>query len=384
MNDDILARLAEVELPTRAPALESIERRARAIRRGRHGRRFGLVTVAVATLVLGGVTLPIGDDGSGQNPTARGAAVYLGVLPATAADGGAPSQCPEEQTTQWIDRADWAKNPGMAASAELLTNAPYPLVGLGVSQSTLTCLQAIPAAVLFDEDPVRGISVWPDVYNPYQGDKGIESRDVRGTKGLLLDRGGSEYSSLVISWNEPDGKRWLAEGSGVSVEEFTATLDGLTFTNGQLDPATVPAGFTSLPLEAPVIGEVSWTWDVFYGNENLEGVEPSEFVRFGATTSYRAEPREIYASRAASSVQFTTVAGERAVYGTNGATNGWGTLYWQHDGISYSLFGTNGMAELIPLAEQAEHVGIDDARLTEAPKYPADKSNPKLRFLDGY
>jgi hypothetical protein len=188
----------------------------------------------------------------------------------------------------------------------------------------------------------------------------------------------------VISWTEPGGRRWLAEGSGVTVDEFTAALNGLTFANGQLDPATVPAGFTSLPLQPPVINRVSWTWDVFYGNENLEGAAPSEFVEFRATTSYRAEPPEVYASRAASSVRFTTVAGERAVYGTNGATNGWGMLYWQHDGVSFSLFGTNGMAELVPLAEQAEHVGLDDARLADAPKYPADKPNPKLSFLDGY
>ena len=372
MNEDLLDRLADLDVPTPTPALDRIQRRAHSIRRARQGRRAGLVGLGAGALVLGGIMLP---PGSAPRPVAQGHPVtsYLELQSARAADQGGPD-C-DSGFGLMIDPAQWSSDPAIEESASLLADPPYPLTELNALKTTMGCPPAMPSAVLYSTSPVRGVSVWADVKDPFAGvTDPIKALTVRGAAGQYRVVNDSRF----VTWLEPDGSRWFAMGSGVDVDQFAAVLDGLTFDGTTLDPTTVPDGFTSAPLGTHPASNVTRRWMVKYGDDPETGVSgegvaqvtpPREEVNLEVTTPGSVPP-QVVASASTSGVQFVQVNGQLAVYAPTGdpAVSTGGRLTWQADGRSYMLWADHGLAESISLAEQVEHVSLDDARLIASTK----------------
>ena len=364
MNEDLLTRLAQVDLPTRTPPLGRIERRALSIKRARHGRRVGLVAVGAGAFVLGGMLLP---PGTTPGPVARGRSVssYLELQSARAADVGGPD-C-NTGFGSWVEPDEWGNDPAIAQSASLLAKPPFPLTALGVHQQAMGCPTVFPAAVLYSTSPIRGVSLWADVVDPFAGNtEPISDLRVRNTSGQLR----VVSDSLFVSWLEPDGRRWFAMGSGQDADQMVAVLDGLRFRGTTLDPATVPDGFTAAPIGPAPTSTVTRRWTVQYGDdpetglEEAAGAEPHDEVTLEVTTSPVA-PLEVAASGNASAVQFVQVNGQLAVYSPWGDptidTGGW--LKWQESGVTYTLANDHGLENSLQLAAQVEHITLDDPRV---------------------
>ncbi len=331
------------------PAVDTIQRRGRAIARGRRARRGTVVGALAVVLTVGGLGLPrLG--GSGPDVQASGG--FLGVAPASASDGEACHM----GRGGWVERDDWGKHADVVEIAALVAgDGVGPVRTAGVSWSRGVCAVVTPAAVLYDTDPVRGLTVWRDVANPY-GDRVTPApQQVRGRTALTTDLDDGEH---VLSWRDADGVRWMAEASGMSLATSVAVLDDLSFSGGVIDPVSVPAGLSAAPPVAPTTTHTTRGWHVTYGSATWDS------RRIDLITSRVTEPPEVFASRDAQGVRFTTVDGVTAVYSTDGS--GWGSLGWVRDGVQYTLKASGGIDRLRELAAHVEHVAVDDPRLDGA------------------
>lgn len=368
MNHDLLNRLADVEVGTRTPDLASVERRSRAILRGRRTMRAGAIGFAVVATLAVGTILPLGSR-SGAPLAELQRPLPFGALPASAsADQAACSVGFGSQ----VDRADWPGDPDVVRSASLIADPPIPLTHVEVRLDVGNCPEAVPAAVLYDTDPVRGISVWPDVQDPFAGFEEIPDEEpfvevvVDGNDALLRDFGDD---SLQLSWLAADGTRWMAMSSGFPIDDALAVLDSLAFSGRTLEPTSVPADLSVAPVSSvPPTTDVR-KWQAWYGEEDDQPAVDPPTTTLSATTVFTA-PIQVAASMHAPSVAFTEVNGAPAVFSTNGAdlasaTFGW--LEWTQDGVTYVLVGSWTLDELVALAENVEPVSLDDSRVTGAP-----------------
>jgi len=358
MNDDLLLRLPDLaDLDDRTiPPIEQIHGRARAIRVARRRARTAVgVGLGATALVVGGVLIPQAGGAPGDRPQL---AEFLGVAAARASDGSAADCFEGGETSTLADRESWAGSPEIAAMATLLPPeaGAAPLRGVSAGGTVSRCVPAVPAAVFYDDAPVRGVSVWPDVAQPYSDGDGLVDREVRGQVGQLmsLSNGG-----LVLSWVEPDGVRWLAEGSGLSADDLVGALDGLHI-SGRAVADGAPAGYTAAEAQ-PAASATTWRWEVQYGSPGAAWTDD----RLILVVRTQATPPAVFAARYAQGVTFTQVNGRLAVFVDEGS--GDGTLYWRTDGLSYALAGHADAEGLVTLAEQLQPVAPDDPRVMAAP-----------------
>jgi len=340
-----LEELAQIDLHAPMPSVATIQRRGRAIVRARRARRGAAVGGLAAALVVGGISLPRTSTGPG---TASG--VFLGVVPASAADA---ASCDSGRGGS-VERAHWRAHPDVVAAASLVGGLGTPR-SVGVQEDVGACAVVTPAAVLYETDPVRGLTVWRDVANPYGADARLADEPVRGSTGLLAELDDGEH---VLSWRDDDGVRWLAEASGMSVASMVDALDALTFAGGLVDPASVPGPFRAAPAVPPTTSRTTRGWVVVYGGAS-GGADRVEL-----SASRVAVPPEVAAARYARGVTFAEVSGATAVYTSHG---GDGQLSWVHDRVAYTLTASGGLARLVALAERVEPVAVDDPRLDAVP-----------------
>lgn len=359
MNDDLLLRLPDLaDLDDRAvPPIEQIHGRARAIRVARRRARTAVgVGLGATALVVGGVLIPQagGAPGEGQQ-----LAAFLGVAPARAADGSAADCFDGGEAATLTDRASWGSSPEIAAMATLLPAdaGVAPLRGISAGETVSRCVPAVPAAVYYDDAPVRGVSVWSDVAQPYSAGGGLVDREVRGQAGQLMTLSGG---GLVLSWVEPDGRRWLAEGSGLSVDDLVAVLDGLRISGAAIADGA-PAGYVAAEPQ-PAASDTAWRWEVQYGSPGAAWTAD----RVVLIVRSQAAPPAVFAARYAQGVTFTEVNGGLAVFVEDG-DSGVRSLYWQADGLAYFLNGDAGVDDLVALAERLQPVSLDDPRVVAAP-----------------
>ncbi|PFG34304.1 hypothetical protein [Sanguibacter antarcticus] len=363
MNDNILDSLAHVEVGTRTPDLATIERRSRAIVRGRRSARFGAIGLAVAATVTLGSVLPH-SSGNDEPLAALRSPLAFGALPASAdAD---PAACAISFSSV-VAPEDWATAPGMIESASLLTDPPFELTTVRVMQSDTNCPAAVPAAVLYDPDPVRGISVWPDVQDPFVGlDNGLEEEPlghvtVRGQAALLREH----LSSLQITWLAEDGTRWMAMSSGFALDETVDVLDDLAFDGSTLNPASVPDDLSVAPVSTVPATTTSTTWEAWYNEKEDQPASDPPLTYLSATTAFKP-PIEVSASMSAPATLLTDVQGHPAAFSSFGAdvlTATTGIVTWKRDGVSYYLHGQGTIDEILALAETLEPVALDDPRV---------------------
>lgn len=375
MTPDLLDRLADVETPAPTVRLAAVERRARHLRQARRARRVVVGTAGLATvLVLGGVVVPqLSDQDRGSGAPA--VALALGVAPARAAD--ATTRC-GTGFAELVERADWAAEPSVPEAAALLDDPAWPITSIGVRRVTTDCLPAVPAAVLVDADPARGITLWSDVATPFSSDlDGVVDVAVRGATGQLRDVGTAAY----VTWLDADGVRWMANGSGMTPDELVADIDGLVLDGTAVDPASVPDGFDPGPVPDPPTSTTGRSWSVTYGDTESHDADgdgaykpsPGAGVDLEVTSEYR-DPVQVavsYWSEQVRLVDLDGVVGEFSPMGDPAVDVG-GWLIWQRDGLTYTLSGALPMEQLVDLARTVQPVALDDPRIDAAPDWPSD------------
>ena len=359
MTDDLLDTLrTDTSLDLGAPVRDvgEIHRRAHALRVRRRLRVGASSAMGIAAaLAVAGVVLPQ-DAGTGGTPAA---AVSPGVAAAHAADG-AEVDC-RLGFGSVIDLADLAERPDVASLVVLLEDGTdvAPLRGVSAGQEELACPQPAPALVLYDVDPVRGIAVYPDVANAYEGEEGLVTTQVRGTQGQLMTL---ETGSHILSWVESDGERWLAEASGVEVNELVGVLDSMEIADDDTVSADPLDAFETAPVLPPANDVVIPAWGVQYGSPGADWTP--DRVTVGVRKA--DEPTATLASRW-SGLTPTQVAGHLAFYDPGPDGEEVGALFWDADGLRFTLTGTGGPERLVELAEHLEPVSVDDPRLFDVP-----------------
>ncbi|MFF1531359.1 hypothetical protein [Cellulomonas sp. NPDC058312] len=372
MSTDPLSRLADLDQPTAAPDLDGVTRRARAIRLARRRTRLAGGTLALAAvLTVGGVVAPQLGGGTPGVPNPPGVALALGVAPARAAD--AATGC-GTGSAEWVDADAWAADPRITRAAVVLDDAPWPLVSVGVHEATMNCPDAVPAAVLLDLDPVRAITVYADVADPFPtGTEDVTDARVRGVDGRLRDFGGG----LLLSWVDDAGLRWVVNGSGLSATELVGVVDGLDLDGARVDAASVPDAYEWVPVPDAPADPVTRTWWVTYGDTvAVEGPDGTAVQAPGGGVQVEARvataPAEVAASYWAAETAFVDVRGSRAVFSPWGDPDvdvgGW--LTWDDDGIRYTVSGALPVDELAALARTVVPADVTDPRFAGLPVLP--------------
>ncbi|WP_432538025.1 hypothetical protein [Kineococcus arenarius] len=347
-------RASADHLPPAPAPLQALQAGGRRrLRRRRAGTGLAVATLA-AVLTVAGVLIP---QRPGDGGVHQAAATFLGVAPARAADGS-DADCRTFFAAD-LQRSTWPGNPQVVAAAALLpeTAAGAPLRGVNAGTSRGACPPPTPAAVLYTESPsVRGLTVWADVANPYSSDDGLQAVTVRGRAGQFLTLSSDSH---VLSWDEPDGTRWLAEASGIDQSTMITTLGRLTFTDDRLLQGSPPAGWLQAPLPSATTDTLTTGWQVMYGSPGAQWTDDRLTLGVGRAVGSPA----VYAARYAPGVTFTRVHGALAVY----ISEQGGCLFWQAGDLAYSLCGSGGAQRLTQLAEQVEHVDLTDPRIQTAP-----------------
>jgi len=337
MSTDLLAELRVVDDIGVVP-LASIHRRAQTIRRRRRAGAALAVGAVAAVLVVGGASLPLGSPAG----------------PPLALAGS--NSCTSGYGYGWTDRSRWDAVPHADALASVVppTTGLAPMRGVGISEDRRDCLPAVPAAVLYATQPaLRGVSLWVDADNPYEGEPGIEDATVRGVAARSLALSDGE---LVLSWSEPDHHRWYVEASGLTAESLDDVLADLDLRGGVVHEPSLPSAWSSAELPLRAVSLRTQTWTVQYGNAGAAwDADRVQLTAEEAATS----PAQV-ASSSAALTTLTDVDGRLAAYTANGM------LRWNADGIAYTLVGSGGLDRLRMLAERVEHVGLDDPLVTRA------------------
>jgi len=337
MSTDLLAELRVVDDIGVVP-LASIHRRAQTIRRRRRAGAALAVGAVAAALVVGGASLPLGSPAG----------------PPQAQAG--TDACTTGYGYGWTDRARWDAVPHADALASVIppTAGLAPMRGVGIHEAHLDCLPAVPAAVLYATRPaLRGVSLWVDADNPYEGEADVENTTVRGVAARSLALSDGER---VLSWSEPDHHRWYVEASGLSAADLDEVLGALDLRGGSVDATGVGADWTEASLPAPVTSHRTQVWIVQYGGPGAAW--DSDRVQLKVTVAAGSPAQE--AAKGAAFTTLTTVNGELAAYSVEGA------LLWNDGGLAYTLVGSGGLDRLRTLAERVEHVGLDDPLVTQA------------------
>lgn len=343
------------------PPVELVHRRAGIIRTANRRARAGMGVAVLATvLAVGGVVLPQDPD-PGTKGTATVAAAFLGVTPARAADGS-DADC-RVGTASALDRTQWESTP-VATMTTLLPEAAVgaPLRAVAAGQAEGTCPAPTPVAVLYAQGPqLKGLTLWADVADPYTGQDGLRTVEVRGTPGQLF---AFDTGSFNLSWVAADGTRWLAEASGIDEGTFVRTLDSFRLAGGELDTASVPAGWEQASLPARSTQTTEFSWRVDYGSPGAKWTPD----RVTLEVSRAVDSPAVAIARYAAGSTLTSVDGQLAVWSANGpaGTDIGSSLRWQDGQLAYVLWGQGGAQRLQAMAEQAEHVSATDPRIRGA------------------
>lgn len=341
------------------PPVERVHARAAHLRRHRRRTTSALSVGAVAAaLAVGGVVLPQGSETGGETAAM---AEFLGVVPASAASGEV--DCRIGYGNGAIPSEDWAADP-VAAALPVLLDSPDlpPMRSVSLGSETGSCPPAVPTAVLYaDGSPVRALALYTDVANPYSAEGGLLDVAVRGTTAevMTFDDGGR-----VLSWLEPDGKRWVAWVGGFAQDEAVGLLDALTLVaDGGVEPSTVPEGLLSAEVPPQTTERTNTSFGILYGSP---GRETPDAVHVSVSSVPGAAVE--WAATGAPGVVLTSVDGHLAEYAPT--AEGQGQLRWSTGGLSYFVAGSGGMDRLVALAESMEHVAPDDPRMVAAADLP--------------
>lgn len=349
------------------PPVELVHARAAVLRRRRRRTTSALSVGAVAAaLAVGGVVLP---QSSGPEHQTSAVAEFLGVVPASAAAGDV--DCRIGHGDGEIPYEDWAADP-VAAALPVLLDSPdlAPLRSVSLGSETWNCPPAVPTAVLYaDGSPVRALALYTDVANPYSADGGLAEVALRGTTAemMVFDDGGR-----VLSWLEPDGKRWVAWAGGFAEDEAVGLLDALALVaDGGVEVSSVPDGLLSADVPRQTAERRRVQFGVVYGSSGLEPAPDRVSVSVTAVPSASVE----WAATGAPGVVLTEVAGHLAEYtpapeAPESFGADYGMLRWSTGGLSYVIDGSGGMSRLVALAESMEHVAPDDPRMAAAANLP--------------
>lgn len=330
---DFLHDLAQLH-DQQVPPVEQVHRRAGAIRTAHRRARAGVGVAVLATvLAVGGVVLPQ-DSAPGMKGSATVAAAFMGVIPARAADGS-DVNC-RVGVASALDRAQWVSTP-VAAMTTLLpeTAVGAPLRAVAAGQAEGTCPAPTPAAVLYAQDPqLKGLTLWADVADPYTGQDGLRTVELRGTTGQLFN---PSPDSFNLSWVAADGTRWLAEASGIDEDTFVRTLNGFQLDGGELSIASVPAGWEQAPIPVRSTQTTEFDWRVEYGSPGAKWTPD----RVTLEVQRAVDSPAVALARFAAGSTLTSVNGHLAVWSTNGPAGSdiGASLQWQDEQFTYVLRG---------------------------------------------
>lgn len=349
------------------PPVERVHARAAVLRRRRRRAASALSVGAVAAAIaVAGVVLPQGTGPAGEAPAV---AQFLGVVPASAASGDV--DCRIGVGDGEIPHEDWAADPVTAALPVLLDSTDIaPMRGVSMGSYTHNCAPAVPTAVLYaDGTPVRALALYTDVANPYSAQGGLADVAVRGTTAQVMtfDDGGQ-----VLSWVEPDGKRWVAWAGGMAGDEAVGLLDSLALVpDGGVEASSVPADMLSAEVPAPTTERREVSFGLDYGAPVAQWTADRVHVNVSTRPSATVE----WAATGAPGVVLTEVGGHLAEYAPQpGAPEefgeDYGELRWSAGGLTSFVSGSGGMDRLVALAESLEHVAPDDPRMVAAVNLP--------------
>jgi len=339
------------------PPVEQVHARAAVLRRRRRRTTTVLcVGVLAAALGAGGLALPQGGGAPGSSTPV--AATFLGVQRAAAADGEAAC---DRGVAEALDRGDWGTDPVAAGLTAVLASPDLaPLRGVSMDVTTWNCPAATPVVALYADDPVRGVLLFRDVANPYDGQSGLTERRVRGVTARVMT---FDTGALVLSWVDPDGVRWLAQAGGMSEDAAVGVLDGLVLDpSGAADPASVPGDLVAAAVPPQQTGTRRGLYLVQYGSPGPEWTDDRVILSVGSTPSSEVD----WAASGAPGLELVHVRGTLAEYEPGSAGDPFGQLRWTADGRTYVLVGTGGASRLVTLAESLEHVDPGDPRVAGA------------------
>ncbi|WP_149203244.1 hypothetical protein [Actinotalea subterranea] len=344
-DDEFSARLRSAASLDALHSGLSAERVLASSRRARRRRTAGLsaVTAVVALAVVAVGAGWTGVDGGAEPVPA--AAPLLGILPVAAVGHG----CAEvpvpglSDPDQVVPTDRWGSLAPVAGILHLVDDRTpeYAVVTSGPA----VC-DAVPVAVLHDEDGQRGVVVYRDVTEPFRGITDLDEATVLGHPAdVLSPPAGHHY----VSWTDDDGVRWFAEAAGLSVEELAETLTASLDDTGL---ATVPEGFESVPVPEHEPDGTVYRWAVQY--------EAGGYTYLEVTSPARA-PVEARAAWPGEQ-QYTTVGDAAAVYLPD--EQGGAGIRWNTAEASYRLVIAGAdLTELRETAERLEPVTPDDPRL---------------------
>ncbi|NNH08364.1 hypothetical protein HLB10_14900 [Cellulomonas fimi] len=328
-----------------------------------------MVLVGAAAVVLTGVAVVVGpaltDRGTDTAPPA-GAMSGMFPLPAAAAGdarcltdvlrGGGGYQQPARELLD---------TPGLDAAARTLRDVEP--VRLGIEVSDFPCGQAVPAAVFYAPDGSGGISLYPDVADPWPGLQAPDDLTVRGQSGRTLSPDAGHH---FVTWVEPDGTRWFVVANGLDVPALTAWLDTVPLSGTTVAPdATAPGMQRVADQAAPAPGPSRViAWDLGYGDAepvDADGDGYDDGVPAGVMSLHvevgAAEPVESALSWAIPGRQVTTLDGRVAVWSSG--HEGGSALRWSDGTRTYLLMGAPTLDDALALAQTVQPVALDDPRV---------------------
>jgi hypothetical protein len=220
-----------------------------------------------------------------------------------------------------------------------------------------------------DGTPVRAVALYTDVANPYSGEGGLADVALRGATAevMTFDDGGR-----VLSWVEPDGKRWVAWAGGFAEDEAVGLLDALALVaDGGVEASSVPDGLLSADVPPQTTERRQVQFGMLYGSSAATPSPDRVNVSVSAVPSASVE----WAATGAPGVVLTEVDGHLAEYlpGPEAPESfgaDYGRLRWSTGGLTYFIDGSGGMERLVALAESLEHVAPDDPRMVAAVNLP--------------
>lgn len=335
MNHDMLDRLAHVdEAAGSVPDLSLVELRARQIRGRRVARRTLAAGGLACALTFGLAALPAVES----SPGGTALSAYLGVAAASSDDG--TRDCRVSWASGLLDPAGWAQDPAITSAVSVIGDLSEDITSAAAYEEVGQCPPLRPVAVLVDDAPVRGITVWSDVRDAYSGTEGAVDVTVRGVAGKVFEMPGG----WVVTW-QVDGVHWYSEGSGLTDTDLVAALDALTFgAEGDVDPTSAPAGLEAVALPPRTQDTRVVRWETTYD----DGVSL-------IVTSAPVHPAEVNMSRSVEGIDLVDVDGARGVVTYLGPPSDpqVGVLSWSANGVSCTI---NGPVDANLLAELAESV----------------------------
>lgn len=332
-------------------------------------RRAGrVVLVGAAAVVLTGVAVVVGPTLTDRGTDTAPPVAMSGIFPLPAAAAGDP-RCLTDVLRGGGGYQQPAREllgtPGLDAAARTLRDVEP--VRLSIEVSDFPCGQAVPAAVFHAPDGSGGISLYPDVADPWPGLKAPDDLTVRGQSGRTLSPGAGHH---FVTWVEPDGTRWFVVANGLDVPTLTAWLDTLPLSGTTVAPEAAAPGMQRVPDQAtPEPGPSRvLAWDLGYGDAeaiDADGDGYDDGVPAGVMSLHvevgAAEPVESALSWAIPGRQVTTLDGRVAVWSSG--HEGGSALRWSDGTRTYLLMGAPTLDDALALARTVEPIALDDPRV---------------------